>query len=46
MQARQLRKKMVYIGTWNVMTMLKVGRMNESQIDVKNTITSNSTTRI
>jgi hypothetical protein len=29
MRAKWIRKDMIYIGTWNVMTMLKTGRMNE-----------------
>jgi len=27
MRSKRLRKDMIYIGTWNVMTMLKVGKM-------------------
>ena len=29
MRIKRLRKDMVYIGTWNVMTMLKAGKMNK-----------------
>ena len=28
-RSKRLRKNMIYIGTWNVMTMLKRGKMNE-----------------
>jgi NADH/NAD ratio-sensing transcriptional regulator Rex len=29
MRAKRIRKDMIYIGTWNVMTMLKTGKMYE-----------------
>jgi len=29
MRSKRLRKDTIYIGNWNVMTMLKVGKMNE-----------------
>jgi hypothetical protein len=29
MQAKRIRKDVIYIRTWNIMTVLKTGRMNE-----------------
>jgi len=29
MRSKRLRKDVIYIGTWNVMTLLKTGKMNE-----------------
>jgi hypothetical protein len=29
MRVKWIRKDMIYIGTWNIMTMLKEGKMNE-----------------
>jgi len=29
MRAKRIRKDTIYIGTWNIMTLLKTGRMHE-----------------
>ena len=40
MGVKRLRKDTVFIGTWNVMIMLKAGRMNEIADEMLKTKTS------